>query len=229
MDETFGAMLDDALADLKDEVEGWRAVSVATTEVVEALRGSLEERATAAGEAAHEIDDLLAEEHWTGVEEQLDAINAVLQDVDGELVTLSVLQPLAGVAEGGTVLAGFNGDLADVCRAPLATWRFERSPDRPQAELDLLDEEDYLDWLDNRRSESADGVRAEADRAAERLSAAIDAAQAGDTLGALREVTGARAAHAIAERANEAWFAVLGAISNVAPERLGSAATGGLW
>jgi hypothetical protein len=223
-----GAMLDVALSDLKEQAEGWRLRAVSVDDSADTSEFVLGDRTKRIGDAAYEIDDLLCEDHWMAVEEQLGLVEGALRDTDGELVTLSVLRALQTITAEGSVLAGFAGDVANACDATSDPWEFVRVADRSDADVENLDEEEYLDWLGRRRDEAAGGVRDESAAVAVRLRDATEAAGDGDTLGALRQSTAARRALSRARQAYDEWFAALGAISNVAPDRLRPAASGGL-
>jgi hypothetical protein len=226
MTETFSSMVDDALADLKERVEEWQGIAESVSDSVEALESFLSDRYQQVDSSAYEVDDLLADEHWTAVESQIDDAEAALDGADGELVTLSVLRC---VADGGGAVSGFSGQVSSAVTVRATPWVYVQTPSHEESDLRATEYEDYLAWLDDRRDESAHGVRDELDAARDALGEAIGSAGDGETVAALRHATAARHALERARQAYDEWFAVLGTISNVEPGMLGSAATGGLW
>lgn len=210
----------EAFAEVSEQVDSWQAVAEATEHTLEWFEEELSSRSSQIDESLGQLDVDLADQDHFQAEQRIDEVQRALVGVDALLVRMRVLTETAEAAAARSTLGIDQRNLDDMIRnSPVLPKLDARLPDD---DADISDDE-WAEHLSNAVEAIADAVRA----AGSDVEAALSTAVGSVTVGLSDVLQATMMLYARSRRLREAydeWFALLGSLSNVAPDRLSGVA-----
>ncbi|QGH69786.1 hypothetical protein [Pseudactinotalea sp. HY158] len=217
--EGFNSALIAAFADVSEQIDEWEAVALTVEGTIEHLDGEAASIGGTIMNAIWEIDGDLAETDHVRVCDSVDIIEEALRKAGAVLIRKSVASELADVATDGDVL-GVGAE--DIGEALLSISTFET------AKVDLIDscpeggvDGDLIDAIEAAERTAVEMVRAASDDIRKTWEDAHIASDQCDLYRLLVKLGELEVAGRRLRAAYDEWYALLGGLSNVAPERIG--------
>jgi enamine deaminase RidA (YjgF/YER057c/UK114 family) len=214
--EGFNEVLLEAFAEVSEQVDSWQAVAEATEHTLEWFEEELSSRSSQIDESLGQLDVDLADQDFIQAEQRIDEVQGALAGVDALLVRMRVLTETAEAAAARSTLGIDRRNLYDTIRSVPVLPKVDAG--LPGEDADISDDE-WAGHLSDAVEATADAVRA----AGSDVDAALSTAVGSVTVGLSDVLQATMMLYARSRRLQEAydeWFAVLGSLSNVAPDRL---------